>query len=52
MKERLSKDEEHKNNGEQREYLIFSDAQLDLIYKYQIEIDVEFSEDDKNFSFI
>jgi len=40
-----------KNNGN-RIYLVFSDAELDLIYKHQKEIDVEFSEDEKNFSFV
>ena len=39
-----------KNNGN-RIYLKFSDAELDLIYEHQKEIDVEFSEEEKNFSF-
>lgn len=37
---------------EQRQYLIFSDAQLDFIYENQSIIDVEFTEEEKNFSFI
>ncbi len=52
MEKQLNKDEHNMDNVEQREYLVFSDAQFDLIYKHQKEIDVEFSEDEKNFKFI
>jgi len=36
----------------ERQYLIFSDAQLDFIYENQAILDVEFTEEEKNFSFI
>ncbi|HCE9854952.1 TPA: hypothetical protein NH480_002844 [Pseudomonas aeruginosa] len=41
-----------KVSGEKRNYLIFSDAQLEFIEKNQSIIDVEFTEEEKNFSFI
>mgnify|MGYP003501515453 FL=1 len=36
----------------ERQYLIFSDAQFDLIYENQKVIDLEFTEEEKNFRFI
>jgi hypothetical protein len=36
----------------ERQYLIFSDAQFDFIYENQAIIDVEFTEEEKNFRFI
>lgn len=51
-KEIIAKAKHCKKNGEKRDYLIFSDAALNLIYENQKVIDVEFSEEEKNFSFI
>lgn len=36
----------------ERQYLVFTDAQFDFIYENQTIIDVEFTEEEKNFSFI
>ena len=41
------KDKEH-----EKRYLVFSDKEFDLIYANQSEITVEFSEDEKNFTFL
>ena len=42
----------NETKGESRTYLIFSDAEFDLIYDNQKEIDVEFTEEEKNFCFL
>lgn len=36
----------------ERKHLVFTDAQFDFIYENQAIIDVEFTEEEKNFSFI
>lgn len=41
-----------KITDERKKYLVFSDAQIDFIDKHQKKINIEFSEDEKNFSFI
>lgn len=48
----LAKGKDCKVSGEKRNYLIFSDAEFDLIYESQKELDVEFTEEEKNFSFL